>query len=282
MEKRKYLLWAVAVALLLTIVSAVFLFRGESRELKIHFLKVGQGDSILIESPAGQNILIDGGPDDLSSLEVKNILPFYDRTIDLMVLTHPHADHVVGLIGILERFDVKQVLYTGVKDGTPAYLVWLDKVAEEGATVIKALSGQRIDIAKDIYLEVLWPESDISGQEAENLNNTSIVLKLVHGEVDFLLTGDAEKEIEQILLLSGVDISSDVLKVGHHGSDTSSTEDFIKAVSPEVAVLCYGHDNKFGLPSDRTVDRLERMGIRIFNTLERISFASDGEKVIFD
>lgn len=279
MPAKKYLLWAAAAALLLVIVSTVFLFCGESG-LEVHFLKVGQGDSILIESPAGQNILIDGGPDNAAAYEVKNILPFYDRTIDLMVLTHPHADHVVGLVEILRRFDVRQVLYTGIKDDTAAYSTWLKGIEDEGADIKKAALGERINLGKELYLEVLWPAADLSGETSDNLNNTSVVLRLVHGKVEFLLAGDAEKEVEKYLLASGINLSADILKVGHHGSDTSSSEDFLRAVSPEAAVLCYALDNKFGLPSLRTVDRLERLGVKVFDTLERVSFRSDGERVI--
>ena len=261
------------------------------KELEVDFLDVGQGDAILIKSPFGQNILIDGGPDSKVIEELGKSLPFWDKRIDLMVLTHPHDDHVTGLIEVIKRYNVKKILYTGVVHDSPNYLAWLAAIRERKIPLVIIDRPQKIVLGDDCYMEIIYPRKSFLAQETDNLNNSSIVARLVYGETKFLLTGDAEIEVEKELLNltpllarggGEVDLSAQVLKTGHHGSDTSSSEEFLKAVSPQIAVIQVGKDNDFGHPSLRILKRLERAGAEILRTDKNgtVSLISDGKEII--
>ncbi len=250
-------------------------------ELEVGFFDVGQGDAALIKTPSGMNILIDGGPDSSVLDELAEALPWNDRTIDLMVLTHPHDDHAAGLIPVIERFQVRQVLYTGVVHTSPTYLEWLARVRDYGINAIIADRPQTVDLGDNCRLELLYPNRDITGQEWSNQNNTSIVARLVYGDSKFLFLGDAEAEVEQELLAAKKDLSAQVVKIAHHGSNTSSSEDFLRAISPEYAVISVGLDNTFGHPSPRVINRLARSGIKVLRTDESgtVRFLSDGRQI---
>ena len=251
------------------------------KELEVDFLDVGQGDAILIKSPFGQNILIDGGPDSKVIEELGKSLPFWDKRIDLMVLTHPHDDHVTGLIEVIKRYNVKKILYTGVVHDSPNYLAWLAAIRERKIPLVIIDRPQKIVLGDDCYMEIIYPRKNFLAQETDNLNNSSIVARLVYGQTKFLLMGDAEIEVEKELLADGADLSAQVLKVGHHGSDTSSGEEFLKAVSPQIAAIQVGKDNDFGHPSLRILKRLERAGAEILRTDKNgtIKLVSDGREI---
>jgi len=230
--------------------------------LEIDFLDVGQGDSILIKIPHNQNILIDGGSDSTVLRRLGEELSWYDRTIDLMILTHPHDDHVGGLSYVLERYEVKKVLYTGVLHSSPAFLSWLKLLKEKKVTFLIADQAQKIIVAEDCYFDVIYPKNSLFGKEIDNLNNSSIVGKLVYLETSFLFSGDAEIEVEKSLLND--DLKSDVYKAGHHGSITSSGQEFLNKIRPSIVVVQVGIDNKFNHPSKRVLKRFERLDSRIF------------------
>lgn len=272
----------IFIIFILLVSLVFFFFLNKEKRLKVSFLNIGQGDSILIRSPYGQNILIDGGPDDRVVYELGRLLPFYDKTIDLMILTHPHADHITGLVEVIDRYNVGNILYTGVVHNSPVYLEWLSRIRENNIELKIVQNKQRINFGDDLYLDVMWPREDLINKEVSSLNNSSIVARLMYGQTKFLFTGDAEKEVEQRLIDIGENIQADVLKIGHHGSETSSSEDFIKAVSPEVAVISYGEDNQFGFPSALTMETLSHNDIKIFNTLDTVSFLSNKEKIFLD
>ncbi|MFZ5365024.1 MAG: ComEC/Rec2 family competence protein [Patescibacteria group bacterium] len=251
------------------------------QRLEIDFLNIGQGDSILIKTPHNQKILIDGGPD-MSILDQlgKNMV-FFDKNIDVMILTHPHADHVSGLVEVLKRYDVGRIYYTGVAHTSPAFLEWLDAIKQSGAP-LHIVSGQKsLEFADGVNLEFIYPLEDIAEKQFDELNNSSIVCKVTYKNKKFLFVGDAEAAVEKALIDSAVDLRSDVLKVGHHGSATSSTEEFLTAVDPEYAVVQVGQDNEFGHPSLTVIRRLERLGIEIFsNDLNgQVSVFSDGDNI---
>jgi len=236
--------------------------------LEVDFLDVGQGDSILIKTPFEQNILIDGGPDNSVINQLGKNLPFYDKTIDLMVLTHPDADHVTGLPEVLNRYKVKKVLYTGLVHTTPAFLEWLRLIKEKNIPMQVAVAGQKINLGQNLDLEILWPDKSYEGQRVEENNMTSIVAKLVYGQTTFLFTGDAPVEVEDVMIgeTSTFRLRSDVLKVAHHGSKNSSSKDFLQAVRPKYAIIPVGKDNKFGHPSLRVLDSLKDLSINILRT----------------
>ena len=250
-------------------------------QLEIDFLDVGQGDAILIKTPAGQNILVDGGPDKTVIKRLSQNLPWWDKRIDLMVLTHPHEDHVTGLNDVLKRYQVKKVLYTGATHNAPNYLAWLRLVRDKKVPLTIIDKEQTIDLGQGVRLEILYPNQSLAGQTLADLNQSSIVARLAYGRNKFLLTGDAGEEAEKKLIDSGADLKADVLKVGHHGSEYSTTLGFLEKIKPALAVIEVGRDNQFGHPNLRIIKRLERGGARIYRTDENgtIHLISDGKKI---
>lgn len=235
-------------------------------KLHVELLDIGQGDGILITTPVGQRILVDGGPD-LTLLErLGEELPFLDRGIDLMILTHSDADHVTSLPAVIERYKVKKILMTGVDAYSSRYRAFLDAIDKGDAEVILADSSNDIDLGDGLVLDVLWPIESMLGQNVEAPNNASIVAKLIWKDHEVLLTGDIEEEVERELLVHGVDVSSDILKVAHHGSKTSSSTGFLLAVNPDLALISVGKENNFGHPHQEILDRYENMGIKIKRT----------------
>jgi len=250
----------------------------KSTQLKVSFLDVGQGDSILIQTPYKQNVLVDGGQDDSVIYGLSKNIPWWDRTIDLLILTHPHDDHVTGLLDVMKRYDVKKIAYTGVVHTSPNYLAWLKSVQAKKIPIVIIDQPRKIVLGDDCFLDLLYPFDSLLNEEVENINNSSIVAKLVYKDVKFLLTGDIEKIVEEKLIVSDINLSAHILKLAHHGSDTSNTEDFLQKVNPDIAVISVGEGNKFGHPNGRIINRLERMGKRFFRTdLDgEVDFVSDG------
>lgn len=234
--------------------------------LEVNFFDVGQGDAIFIEMPGNQQILIDGGPGSAVLEKLGEKMPFWDRTIDLLILTHPHDDHLSGFIKVLENYEVENVLWTGVLMETSIFEKWQEAIKE--TKVYIAQSGQKV-IAGIVVLEILYPFENLENQKIKEVDNTSIVVRLVFGDNSFLFAGDAFQSVEKQLVGKGIFIESDILKVGHHGSKTSSSREFIEEVSPEVAVISVGKDNKYGHPNQETLDTLTKYGIRIFRTDEQ-------------
>jgi len=275
------------ILILIIVLGFVFLFclknsfADSEKILEVDFLDIGQGDSILIKTPNDQNILIDGGPDKTVIKRLSEELPWWDKTIDLMILTHPHDDHVGGLNDVINHYKVKKILYTGVVHNAPAYINWLNLIKDNNIPLIIISHQQTINLGEDCKLEIIYPFNDLSGKEVDNLNNSSIIVKLVYKNTSFLFTGDAEIEQEQELLKSNIDLLADVLKVCHHGANTSSSENFLQAVNPKIAVIQVGKDNKFNHPSRRVIKRMEKMKIKIFrNDLDgTVRLFSDGDSI---
>lgn len=266
--------------ILLTVVLIWFFYHPE-KKLEIDFLDVGQGDSVLIKAPAGQNILIDGGPDKSVLRQLGGSLPWYDRSLDLIILTHPHDDHLTGLIEVVKRYQADKILYSGVPHSTPNYLSWLKLIKEKGIKLVIVDRQQKINLGQGAWLEIIYPDKSLAGQTVEKLNNSSIVIKLTYNKNSFLFVGDAETEEEQYLIDLGRDLSADVLKVGHHGSKDATSENFLAKVKPKIAVIEVGRENQFGHPNARTIGRLERIGAKIFRTdlNGKIKLTSDGQKI---
>ncbi|MEX0786985.1 MAG: DNA internalization-related competence protein ComEC/Rec2 [Dehalococcoidia bacterium] len=246
--------------------------------LTVSVLDVGQGDAILVETPDGRHVLVDGGADGLRLAEELGAeLPFWERTLDLVALTHPQEDHMAGLVEALARYDVGRVLATSRENASATYLVWRDQIQRQGIPFEEARAGQQIDLGDGVMLRVLGPgESQL---EAENVNDASLVLRLEWRDASFLLTGDIEASGEQALLRSGFDLGATVLKVPHHGSRTSSSTSFLSAVRPAIAVVSVGEDNPFGHPSPAVLDRLD--GTLVLRTDEHgtVRLSTNGEKL---
>ena len=218
-----------------------YVLTGPDGKLHVHFLDVGQGDSALIVTPEGRKVLVDGGPGAMGAAQaVGNKLAFWDRDLDLVVLTHPDEDHFRGLVDVLDRYDVEAVLEGGGVSDNPLYLEWEKALEGEGIRHVAAFQGQTIALDKATYLEVLNPPSRWIKGTGSELNNNGVVLRLVHGEVSFLLTADIEAAAERRLLHEGLPLSSTVMKVPHHGSQTSTTPQFLSAVRPAAAVISAG------------------------------------------
>lgn len=257
----------VAVFILSMVITGVIAWRFyvPSSEFQVSILDIGQGDAILLEAPTGQVILVDGGPDKSVLRRLGEELPFWERRIDLLVLTHPHEDHLAGFNSILDRYMVGGVMITGVEAKSQAYQHFLETIKQKQIPLLVVQKSFKITFGQ-VRLEIIYPQTSMSGKRIANLNNSSIVMRAVYKEFEMLLTGDAEEIEEKALLASGVDITADVLKAGHHGSETSSSEDFIKAINPKLVVISSGLGNSYGHPSPRTLKRLERLGIPIRRT----------------
>ena len=253
--------------------------------LHVMFFDVGQGDAIFIETPGGRQVVVDGGSDPLLMTRLLGErMRFNDRHIDIVAATHPNSDHIGGLAQVLERYDVGAVLERRIEYESAAYQAWSRAVNAEmaqGARVIDASAGQVIALDADVRIEVLGPPPILLGGTESDADNASLVLRLVYGEVSILLTGDIFSEAERALLASGAALDSDVLKVPHHGSDSSSTRDFLSAVSPAAAVISVGEGNSYGHPHANVVERLREHVAdgMLFQTAERgtVEFISDGE-----
>ena len=251
------------------------------KNLEVDFLDVGQGDAILIKAPGGQNILIDGGPDKTVIKRLGESLPWWDKKIDLMVLTHPHDDHVTGLTDVLKRYQVKKILYTGVSHSAPNYLAWLGLIRDKKVPLIIIDQEQIIDLGEGAKLKILYPNESFLNKTVTDLNDSSIIVKLIYGQTEILLTGDAGLIVEQKLIANSSDLGAEVLKVGHHGSEYASSQEFLNKVLPKIAIMQVGEGNSFGHPNGRILKRLERAGAEIFRTdlNGTIKLISDGAEL---
>ncbi|MDP3795368.1 MAG: ComEC/Rec2 family competence protein [bacterium] len=259
----------------------IALYQPDPRELSVHFFDVGQGDSALIIGPNNTQILIDGGPSAAVLERVGSTLGFFDRSIDLVVLTHPDKDHLAGLIDILDRYTVAAVLTTAATRETTLFKVWEEKLQKEGARIIYGRAGMWAEISPGIGLVVLSPGEALAAAKTDKTNNASLVLKLVYGETSFLFTGDIERPVEELLVHQGINLDADVLKVPHHGSKTSSSQNFLNAVTPEIAVFSLGNNNSYGHPHSEVVERFALSGAAIYRTdlQGTITVVSDGENL---
>ncbi|MCA9355803.1 MBL fold metallo-hydrolase [Candidatus Kaiserbacteria bacterium] len=282
----RFLLVRSIILTLLLVVSVVVWFpfvslsqADESQLLTVRFLDVGQGDSIHIITPDGYEMLIDGGPGGSVLRELANGRSFFDRSIDIVVATHPDTDHIGGLVDVIEKYQIGAIMETEVEGDSQAVIAFDKVVRAEGAHVVSAKAGQIIELGASTTVKILSPKGDTTNWE----NNTaSIVLQLQYGEVGFMLTGDAPIGIENYLVdIYGEQLESEVLKLGHHGSETSSDSKFLKVVEPLYAVVSAGNNNRYGHPKESVLARAKATGAEVLSTAERgaIIFKSDGKEV---
>ena len=261
--------------LLVLVLMAGFGAGAQANELILHFLDVGQGDSILIQTPKGVDILVDAG-DDRAGKQV--VLPYLEKmgieSLDMVVMTHPHFDHIGGLIPVLDRYPVGQILADGQIHTTRTYEGLLTLIYEKGIPFYLARAGDKLTIPGLDEVMVLNPmEPFLPG-----LNNNSVVLKLRYGSIIILLTGDVEAEAEERILAEASLSKVQILKAAHHGSKTSSTKAFLTAVNPNLAIMSVGADNVYGLPDEEILNRFEEANIQVLRTdlLGTIIVVSDG------
>lgn len=250
--------------------------------LKVTFLDVGQGDSIFIESPDGNQILIDSGANKNISNVLSRVMPFYDRSIDAVVATHPDQDHIGGFPEILKRYKVGRYFDNGLVGKTSTFKeiskeLVIEKVSEE-----RLIKDEIIDLGDGVFLKVFYPNIKLEGDDT---NKNSVVMKLIYGDSNILLTGDIPTDVEKYLTMtSGEELDSDILKVAHHGSKNSLSEEFFSAVSPEYSIISASKDNSFGHPHKEIIDALNSIGTNILRTYEMgdITFVSDGNKFVLE
>ena len=251
----------------------------EDEEMWVHFIDVGQGDAILVES-GNVKILIDGGPRSAGQVVVDYLVRRGIRELDLVIGTHPHADHIGGLIEVFRQLTVNRIIDAGVPHTTVTfddYLTEIEKQVEAGHCMYEIPESQVLHNGA-LVLTVLGPERDLG-----SLNDNSVVCRVDFGETSFLFTGDAERAAERDLLgRGGVDLEADVLKVGHHGSRSSTTGEFLAAVSPTHAVIMAGAGNRYGHPHEEVVARLDAAGVKLYRTdiHGTVVFVSDGQTIV--
>jgi competence protein ComEC len=278
MKRRKLLTWLIFPLLIAVILVWVAAFTTTDEKLHVFFLDVGHGDAILISWGECQ-VLIDGGPSPGAiTSELGERLPYWDHTIELMVLTHPHEDHLAGLVEVLRRYEVKRVLEYDAQriEGfhSSAYEEWLKLIEEKNIERTIAEAGQRIDLGAGVWIEVLHPPATLLQGTDCDVDNNGVVLRLVYGEVSFLLTADIHEEAERYLLRQGFELQSTVLKVAHHGSNTSTSEEFLTVVNLQLAIISVGEE--YDLPDEEVVERLSH---KVYLTSERgtIELITDGQ-----
>lgn len=239
------------------------------RNLEVSVLDVGQGDAILIQTPEYHNILIDAGPDSTVVDQLGKQLSFFDKSIDLFILTHPDRDHYAGILDVLQKYEIKKVLLTGIDNEDSFYWTFLDKAKSRDTELVFIQNHQDLQISPHLYLDILYPfqGQSLIGQKVKNKNNTSILARLMRRnkegwEALIMFTGDAEIEQEREILLSGQELKGKVLKLGHHGSKSSTSSAFLAAVQPHMAIVSAGKDNKFGHPHEEVMERVKGLEIR--------------------
>lgn len=282
--KNKLLLGLIGVLIFLnvSVFQEVFALAGP-RYLRLEAFNVGQGDSLFIQTPSRRVIMVDGGPDRAVLSKLAARLPFWQKRIDVVVLTHPDSDHISGLLSVLEKYRVDYIIWTGVLREGANFRQWLsllEKAEKRGSKIIMAKTGLAI-YSGGANMEVLYPFESLAGVSAAAANDTGIVSRLSYGQKSFLLTADISSKVEQELVALGDKLAADVLKVAHHGSKYSSAESFLKAAGPGVAVISVGANNRYGHPTPEVLQRLDNFGIKVLRTDQRgdIRFLSDGNNI---
>lgn len=252
--------------------------------LQVSFLDVGQGDSIYIKAFNKTDMLIDGGRSgDLLLQKLDSVMGSFDNRIDVLVITHPDEDHSGGLVSVIQEYNIGSLFISGNIADNTNYNQILKIAKNKGVKTFLARAGTNIYLDKDksVRFEILSPDSDVSFVEA---NDASICGRLVYRNSEFMLTGDAYVEDEERIIKNFKNIESDVLKLGHHGSKTSSSMEFLKAVNPEIAIISAGENNSYGHPHKEVVDKIDSLGVKSLATYDLgiITFLSDGEKIYLD
>jgi competence protein ComEC len=280
--KSNFKIFFILFLLIINIVILYFIISISNTILKVSFLDVGQGDAIFIESPTGQQMLIDGGANNRVLRELGKVMPFYDRSIDVLMATHADQDHIGGLVEVLRRFEIGLFVQTNTTSTYAVYQELENLIKQKNIKEVIIKAPEIISLGGGAEFNILFPTQDTAGWET---NEASIVGKLTFGNNSFLLTGDSPQKIEKYLVGKyGVFLDSDVLKAGHHGSKTSSAELFVGTVSPAYTVISAGLNNRYGHPSQETLDILANFQEKILQTLNggMIQFESDGQKLWYN
>lgn len=265
---------SLIILFFLDLIAFSFFLGARPHNLEVSFFDVSQGDCIFIETPENHQILIDAGPNNTTALEkVYASMPWWDKTIDLVILTHPESDHMRGMFNVFDNYQIENVVWTGVDNKKEIREDWIRTIYNEDAKRFTLDRGDKI-IASDVVFEVLNPEINLKDKEVKEVNNTSLVLKMIYNDSSFLFTGDISSKIEKTLN----DVDVDVLKVPHHGSKYSTSQELIEKTSPLMAVIQVGK-NSYGHPTEEVLTRLGNFGIKVLrNDINGdIKIISDGK-----
>jgi competence protein ComEC len=266
---RAWLLGLLAGFAALVLVWALVVQRPDGR-LHLRVLDVGQGDALLLSTPAGHTILVDGGPDGARTLSyLGRYLPFWQRRIDLLVLTHPHEDHLGGLVELPARYEVGQVLESPYTLSNTLETAWTSALRTQRVPTVAAVRGMTVEVEPGLALHILAPDRDLLTGTHSDINNSSVVLRLVYQQVSMLLAGDIETESGERLLSetnAGAPLDAAVLKVPHHGSATGLSDPLLAAIHPQVALISVGADNTYGHPAPQTLTALAAAHTPVYRT----------------
>jgi competence protein ComEC len=255
----------LGILFLSTILVWITVLSFENQKLEIIFFNIGQGDSILINAKNNQQILIDGGPDDSVVDKLGKNLPFYDKKIELIILTHPDKDHISGLTEVVKRYQVDKILTTRIQCSTEVCQIWLEQIQKKKIPVKIAQAGQTIFINENTFLGIFNPLENLSGKNVKNKNDTSIVVKLVTEGNSVLFTGDITSKAEKNLIKNNFNLQSDFLKIAHHGSKYSTSKFFLEKVLPETSIISVGK-NSWGMPTKEVLEKLDERKIKVYRT----------------
>ncbi len=274
---KKHKLSLLIILFVLNIIVFLLIWQKLDQRLMVAFLDVGQGDAIFIETPSGKQILIDGGPPDGAVLrKLGEVMPFYDRSIDVVLATHPDEDHIGGLNSVLERYQVDLFIRNEATSSSQTFSNLLGLISDRKIPEKIITEAQTINFSDGVKFNLLFPNRDIKNEET---NNSSIVGKLSYGEIDFLLTGDSPISIERELIYHyGHFLESEVLKAGHHGSKYSSSEAYLNYVKPKYSIISAGLNNRYNHPNPEVISNLEKIKTTILKTLGggSLIFYTDG------
>lgn len=270
--------WLVATVIASLIIANVFVWTSfvaaSEKKLVVKVYDVGQGDSILIKTPDNYKILVDGGPNNKVVDYLNKDLGLNDRTLDLVVLTHPQADHMFGLIETIKKFKVKKIITSTDSTTTALDKLWIDTLNNSGLKQEFVHAGESITLSDQVSLKIVWPKEQ--KPLVADLNQAGVVIKLSYGNFDMLLTADADQKVQPYTSSVG---HVEVLKVPHHGSKTSLQEDFLKELSPDVSVISVGVKNFYGHPNPITLELLNKSSKKVLRTDQNgtVTFVSNGQ-----
>jgi len=254
-------------------------FQNQPGTLKVHFLDVGQGDSILVQLPGWRNMLVDAGKNESASTIINYLKRNGVKKIDYLIGTHPHEDHIGSLDAVIKSFETGEIFMPEATTNTQTFHDVMTAVKKKRLQITTAKAGVTILEEGNLSVKILAPV----GTEYEELNNYSVVIKVKYGDVAFLLTGDAEELSEKEILAANADVKAQVLKVGHHGSSSSTSQEFLKAVGPKYAVISVGAGNDYHHPHQAALDRLKKAKVTVLRTDQKgdIVFETDGNDYTF-
>lgn len=278
MRGRKITYSILGALAIFTIFTWLYIFEMNKNYLEVFFFDVGEGDAILFKKGLSE-ILVDGGPDKKILEKLGKALPFFDKEIEVIISTHPDADHLTGLIYVLKSFKVKNIIESGAEKQGYFFKEWKNLLNNsKGVKTFKARSGDKF-VFGGVLADILSPEGFLV-ENVKNTNDASIVAKIFYGKNSFIMTGDASAAVEENLISKNFNLKGNILKIGHHGAKTASSDEFIKIVNPEFAVISVGRNNKYGHPATEVLERLK--SFKILRTDEKgdIKFISSGENII--